>query len=165
MARPIELTSYGHNVEFAWLLLHAADILGQPRDMYAQVVRRIFDHTLEYGIDHKYGGVFAEGPYDAPTALTEKQFWQQAEVLVGMLDAYALFGDDKYWEAFENVQKFVFEKFVNLEAGGEWYERLDRAGNPVDDALGHAWKISYHTVRSMIQSIKRLKLLVGNRHA
>jgi mannose/cellobiose epimerase-like protein (N-acyl-D-glucosamine 2-epimerase family) len=162
VARPLELTSYGHNVEFAWLLLHAADILGQPRDMYAQVVRRILDHTLEYGIDHKYGGVFVEGPYDAPTALTEKQFWQQAEVLVGMLDAYALFGDEKYWEAFENLLDFVFEKFVNLEAGGEWYERLDREGNPIDDALGHAWKISYHTVRSMVQSIKRLRLLASN---
>ena len=85
---------------------------------------------------------------------------QQAEVLVGMLDAYAMFGKQAYWGAFENVYHFVFDKFVNLEAGGEWYERLDRMGNSIDDALGHAWKISYHTVRSVIQSIKRLELLV-----
>jgi mannose/cellobiose epimerase-like protein (N-acyl-D-glucosamine 2-epimerase family) len=163
MARPLDLTSYGHNVEFAWLLLHAADVLGKPRETYADVTRKIFDHTLEYGIDYEYGGVFVEGPYNAPTTITEKQFWQQAEVLVGMLDAYALFGDEKYWNAFENVYRFVFEKFVNMEAGGEWYERLDWEGNPLDDALGHAWKISYHTVRAIIQSIKRLESLLEGR--
>lgn len=160
VARPLELTSYGHNVEFAWLLLHAADVLGQPRETYADVVRKIFDHTVEYGIDYDYGGVYVEGPWDAPTTITEKQFWQQAEVLVGLLDAYTMFGDQEYWDAFENVYEFVFGKFVNMEAGGEWYERLDREGNPIDDALGHAWKISYHTVRSIIQSIKRLKALL-----
>jgi mannobiose 2-epimerase len=46
-----------------------------------------------------------------------------------------------------------------MDAGGEWFERLDREGNPIDDALGHAWKISYHTVRAMVQSVKRLRVL------
>jgi mannobiose 2-epimerase len=161
LARPLSYTSYGHNVEFAWLLLHAADILGLDRREYAPIVRPIFDHCVAHGIDREYGGVFVEGPWDAAPTLTEKQFWQQAEVLVGMLDAYALFGDEAYWEAFDNVYRFVFEKFVNLEAGGEWYERLDRFGSPVDDALGHAWKINYHTVRSMIHVVKRLKALAG----
>jgi mannobiose 2-epimerase len=161
-ARPLNCTSYGHNVEFAWLLLHAADVLGRPRTDYAGVARPIFDHCIRYGIDRDCGGVFVEGPHDAPPTITEKQFWQQAEVLIGMLDAYALFGDETYWDAFENVRGFVFEKFVNLAGGGEWYERLDRAGRPIDDALGHAWKISYHTVRSMIQSVARLRSLCGD---
>lgn len=156
-ARPLDYTSYGHNVELAWLLLHAADILGLERQTYAEVVRKIFDHCVAFGIDAEYGGVFVEGPRTAPPTITEKQFWQQAEVLVGMLDAYLLFGDEKYWRAFRNVYDFVFAKFVNLDAGGEWYERLDRIGHPIDDALGHAWKISYHTVRSMVQVVKRLK--------
>jgi len=157
--RPLNYTSYGHNVEFAWLLLHAADVLGVAHEVYAPIVRRIFDHCVTFGIDQEYGGVFVEGPHDALPSITEKQFWQQAEVLVGMLDAYLLFGDEKYWAAFRNIYDFVFEKFVNLDAGGEWFERVDRMGNPVDDALGHAWKISYHTVRSMVQVVKRLKRL------
>jgi hypothetical protein len=32
-----------------------------------------------------------------------------------------------------------------------------------DDALGHGWKISYHTVRSMIQTIRRLTMLLKQR--
>ena len=98
----------------------------------------IFDHCVAYGIDWEYGGAYVEGAYDAPPTITEKQFWQQAEVLVGMLDAYLLFGDEKYWEAFRKVYDFVFAKFVNMPAGGEWYERVDRFGTPIDDALGHA---------------------------
>jgi mannobiose 2-epimerase len=157
---PLDQTSPGHNVEFAWLLLHAADILGISRETYASVVRPIFDHCLEFGIDSEYGGVYADTPMDQPTTLTDKQFWQQAEVLIGMLDAYQLFKDEKYWQGFRNVCDFVFEKLVVMEAGGEWYERVDRYGNPVDDNLGHAWKISYHTVRSMVQSIRRLRNII-----
>jgi len=160
IARPLDHTSYGHNIEFVWLLLHAADILGQPRDHYAEIARKIMDHCVQYGIDREYGGVRVEGPMDGPTILDEKQFWQQAEVLIGFLDAYAMFGDEKYWDAFTNVYNFVFSKFVQMEAGGEWYERLARDGTPIDDAIGHAWKISYHTVRSMIQTVKRLRLLL-----
>jgi mannobiose 2-epimerase len=161
LARPLDYTSYGHSVEFAWLLLHAADVLGEHRSSYAPLVRRIFDHCVEFGIDHDLGGVFVEGPWDARPTITEKQFWQQAEVLVGMLDAYELFCDESYWDAFRAVYQFVFDRFVNIEAGGEWFERVDRSGVPIDDALGHAWKISYHTVRSMIQTVSRLRTLAA----
>ncbi|MHC4716752.1 MAG: AGE family epimerase/isomerase, partial [Planctomycetota bacterium] len=159
--RPLNCTSCGHNVEFAWLLLHAADVMGRDRRDFAPVVKPIFDHCVRYGIDREYGGVFVEGPHDGPPTITEKQFWQQAEVLVGMLDAVALFGDRAYWDAFRNVHDFVFDRFVHLDGGGEWFERLDRRGRPIDDALGHAWKISYHTVRSMIQTVRRLRRLAG----
>ena len=161
-ARPLDYTSYAHNVEFAWLLLHAADVMGVGRETYADVAGANFAHCVTYGIDREFGGVFVEGPHHGPPTVTEKQFWQQAEVLVGMLDAVALLGDEKYWEAFENVYNFVFDKFVNMPAGGEWYERLDRRGNPIDDALGHAWKINYHTVRSVIQTVRRLRALAGS---
>ena len=156
-ARPIEFTSYGHNVELAWLLKHAAGVLGAGRTLYAEVLRKIADHTIQFGLDTEHGGVYVEGPSGGPATCTEKQFWQQAEVMVGMLDAYSDFGEEKYWSAFRSVYDFVFSKFVRMEAGGEWFERVDRRGHPVDDSLGHAWKISYHTVRSMIQILSRLR--------
>jgi len=158
-AHPLDMTSPGHNVELAWLLLHADDVLGVPRHTHADVVRRICDHCVEFGLDAELGGVYADVPMARPPLKTEKQFWQQAEVLIGMLDACSLLGDEKYWTAFRNVYDFVFDKLVVMDAGGEWYERVDREGNPIDDALGHAWKISYHTVRSMIEVVRRLRSL------
>jgi mannose/cellobiose epimerase-like protein (N-acyl-D-glucosamine 2-epimerase family) len=158
VAAPIDQTSPGHNVELAWLLLHAADTLGTARETYAPVVRRLFDHAVEFGIDPEYGGVYADTLMARPTQATEKQFWQQAEVLIGMLDAYSMFHEEKYWQAFRNVYDFVFNKMVVMPSG-EWVERVDRAGQPIDAVLGHAWKINYHTVRSMVQTIQRLRAL------
>ncbi len=160
VAHPLDLTSYGHNIEFVWLLLHAADILGIPRTNYAEIVRRISDQCVQYGIDWEFGGVYVDGPFEGMASNQHKQFWQHAEVLVGMLDAYALLGDERYWQAFRNVYDFVMTRFINLPAGGEWYALLDRQGTPVWDYLGHAWKISYHTVRSMVQVIARLRALL-----
>lgn len=156
---PVTLTSPGHNIEFVWLLLHAADIMKIGRKTYTEIVRRNCDHSIEFGIDHQYGGVYADVPMDGPTEQTEKQFWQQAEAMIGLLDAYSMFGEEKYWLAFRKIYDFVFSKFVNYQGGGEWFERLDRKGNPIDDALGHSWKICYHTVRSMVQVVRRLETI------
>ena len=136
---PIEITSYGHNVEFAWLLLLAADALGDRREVYSPIVRRMCDHCLELGIDEEHGGVYIDGPAGGSASEAhsnhKKQFWQQAEVLVGMLAACDLFDDDRYWDAFLNVHEFVFAKFVNWDGGGEWYHLLDREGHPLQDYL------------------------------
>jgi mannose 2-epimerase len=152
-------TSYGHNVEFAWLLLHALKILGEDWHSFTEILHKQFDHCLNYGIDWKYGGVFVEGSHSGQVYDFEKEFWQQAEVLIGMLDACLIFDCDAYWPAFENVQRFVFDKMINHEVG-EWWPLLTREGTPIWTHMSHSWKVNYHTVRSMIQSIQRLEKLI-----
>jgi mannobiose 2-epimerase len=63
----LDSTSPGHNVEFIWLLLRAADVLGLERRTYAGVGRPICDHCVELGIDPEYGGVYADVPMTRPT--------------------------------------------------------------------------------------------------
>jgi len=151
-------TCYGHNAEFAWLLNHALEILKDAPKNYTDLFRTIYDHTIDNGIDYEFGGVFVEGPHSGGVYDREKEFWQQAEVLIGLLDAVILLGDEKYWEAYKNVHRFVFDKVINKRVG-EWYPLLTRRGEPIWTHMGHSWKINYHTVRAMIQSIKRMKLL------
>jgi mannobiose 2-epimerase len=148
-------TCFGHNAEFAWLLKHSLEILKISPDSYAGLFRTIYDHTVNNGIDYEYGGVYVEGPHSGGVYDMEKEFWQQAEVLIGLLDAALLFKDDKYWQAYRNVHRFVLDKMVNREVG-EWFPLLTRRGEPIWTHMSHSWKINYHTVRSMIQSIKRL---------
>lgn len=148
-------TCYGHNAEFAWLLLHAMDIMKSDPAAYSDVFRTIFNHTVNNGIDYEYGGVFVEGSHAGGVYDREKEFWQQAEVLTALLDAFIMFRDPVYWEAYVNVHRFVLDKVVNKPVG-EWFPLLTRKGDPIWTHMGHSWKINYHTVRSMIQSIQRL---------
>ena len=148
-------TCYGHNAEFAWLLLHALEILGIAPELHSDLFRIIYQHTVNNGIDTEFGGVYVEGPHSGGVYDREKEFWQQAEVLTGLLDAVILFGDQKYWDAYKNVHRFVFDKMIN-KGVGEWYPLMSRRGEPIWTHMGHSWKINYHTVRSMIQSIRRM---------
>jgi len=153
-------TCFGHNAEYAWLLIHALDILQVDRNIYSHDLRKIFDHTVQNGIDTEYGGVYVEGPHSGGVSDREKEFWQQAEVLTALLDAYIMFEDLLYWESYKNVHRFVFDKVIN-KGVGEWYPLLTREGQPIWTHMGHSWKINYHTVRSMIQSIQRLDKILS----
>lgn len=154
-------TCYGHNAELAWLMIHALRILKTDPLDYADLFRIIFDHTINNGIDREFGGVFVEGPHAGGVYDMEKEFWQQAEVMIGTLDAVILLGEDKYWDAYRNVHRFVFDKMINKKVG-EWYPLMTREGKPIWTHMGHSWKINYHTVRSMIQSITRLDRILKN---
>ena len=132
-------TCYGHNAEFAWLLIHAFQVLGIDPKTDAGLFRTIFEHTVNHGIDTEFGGV-----YDR-----EEEFWQQAEVLIGLLDAFILFGDEKYWEAYKNVHRFVFDKVVN-KGVGEWYPLLTRRGEPIWTHMGQ--HISQWIFRCLLSS-------------
>ncbi|MCU0339310.1 MAG: AGE family epimerase/isomerase [Spirosomaceae bacterium] len=151
-------TSYGHNSEFAWLLMHALDILGLPYSTYHDNIQKAFSHSVTYGIDWEYGGVYVEGSHAGVVYDREKEFWQQAEMLIGMLDAYRYLKDEIYFKAYENIHRFVFDKMIN-HAVGEWWPLMTREGEPIWKHMSHSWKINYHDVRAMIQSMVRLRKL------
>ena len=152
-------TSYGHNVEFAWLLMHALDVLDLSYDDYQKQLHQSFDHALDHGIDWEYGGVYVEGSHAGQVYDREKEFWQQAEVLIGMLDAYRIYDDEKYLQAYDATHRFVFDKMIAHEVG-EWKPLLTRQGEPIWTHMSHSWKVNYHSVRAMVQSIVRLDRLI-----
>jgi mannobiose 2-epimerase len=148
-------TSYGHNLEFAWLLLHALNVLRIKPDEYKDTLKIIFEHSVNNGIDFDYGGVYVEGSHSGGVYDREKEFWQNAEALIGLLEGYMLFGNDRYFEAYTKVHRFVFDKMINKNVG-EWWPLMTRRGEPIWTHMSHSWKVNYHTVRSMIQTIQRL---------
>lgn len=153
-----DITSYGHNIELAWLYLHAQDILGIPREKSLDRVLPIFEHTYQHGVDRTYGGLYVEGQREGSVTEPTKEFWQQAEAMVGFLDAYSLTGDEKYLEAFANVHDFVFDKMINWEQG-EWFALLAENGDPIWDYMGTSWKVLYHTVRGTCLVVTKLSVI------
>lgn len=130
-------TCYGHNAEFAWLLIHALEILKIDTNTYRDTFKIIFDHTVDNGVDTEFGGVYVEGSHSGGVYDREKEFWQQAEVLTGLLDACIMFNDEKYWKAYKNVHRFVMDKFVN-KGVGEWWPLLTRRGEPIWTHMSHS---------------------------
>jgi mannobiose 2-epimerase len=148
-------TSYGHNAEFGWLLMHAIKIGGFDLEKYRPNLEKVFYHALDHGIDWEYGGVYVEGSHTGEASDYEKEFWQQAEMLIGMLDAYQLTQDERFLEAHKQVHRFVFDKMINRNTG-EWWPLMTREGEPIWRHMAHNWKINYHNVRSMILSYEKL---------
>lgn len=155
-----DITSYGHNIEFAWLYLHAQDILGIPREKSLSRVVPIYEHTYKRGVDWKYGGIYVEGERNGEHTEGTKEFWQQAEALIGFLDAYSVTKDRRYLDAFLNIHNFVFSKVINWDLG-EWLALLDEKGNIKWDYMGTSWKVFYHTVRGTCQIVNRMKKLIN----
>ena len=156
-AEPTQTTSYGHNTELVWLLSRALAVGGYDVAPYKGVMRQLLDHAIKNGVDWKFGGVFRDGLRATGKAIVlEKEFWQTAEILVGMLDGYATFGDEVYLKAFVNIWEFS-QKFMVIEGLGEWRTLCDREGNILDGNIGNPWKVSYHTGRSAMEVADRLK--------
>lgn len=154
-----DITSYGHNIELAWLYLHAQDVLGIPREKSLNKVIPIYEHTFKNGVDWKYGGIFVEGERNGEPTERTKEFWQQAEAMVGFLDAYQLTNDSRYLDAYKNIHDFVFSKIINWDQG-EWFALTEENGDLIWDYMGTSWKVFYHTVRGTCQIVDRMKKML-----
>jgi mannobiose 2-epimerase len=91
--------SYGHDIEAAWLLTRAAEALGDAAlaTRINALALKITDVTLAEGTDTD-GGIFNLG---APSGIVDatKEWWPQAEAVVGFLNAWQLSGEMRYLAA------------------------------------------------------------------
>ncbi|MEV6317360.1 AGE family epimerase/isomerase [Streptomyces sp. NPDC051776] len=152
-----DVTSYGHNLELCWLLGAAAEVLGEPVD--DRIRARLGEHALAYGLDPIYGGIFREGPHQGAATDQDKEWWQQAEALVGFLDCYELTGDTRYLDAFVSVWNFTQEHLIAPDVG-EWRMLASRDGTILNDTIGSVWKGAYHSGRSALETIARLDRII-----
>lgn len=155
-AAPTDTTSYGHNVELAWLLRRALDVAGEDAGPWVSTMSRLAEHAVLLGVDWEQGGVFRDGTARGGPLVVEKEFWQNAEALVGFLDAWEASGHERYAQAFANVWAFARKHFI--APCGEWRVLLDRSGRVLDGNVGNDWKVSYHTGRALLECVTRFSL-------
>lgn len=153
--------SYGHDIEGSWLLCEAAEVLGDP-DRLARVRKEALamaDATLREGVDPD-GAVLNES--DGAGHLDDtKDWWPQAEAMVGFLNAYQLSGDERFLKAAEASWSFIKEYIVDHEFG-EWHWQVSRQGVPATDrAKVDPWKCPYHNSRACFEGLERLEHLTS----
>jgi mannobiose 2-epimerase len=158
-ADPTETTSYGHNTELVWLTVRALKAAGESVEPYKPSFRQLLDNAIKYGVDFEKGGIYRDGLRKGGALVLEKEWWQHTESLVGFLEGYELFGDPRYFEAFQTIWNFVDSKMINHKVG-EWRRLLDRDGRVIDGNIGNEWKVAYHSGRSMVECEKRLNKFI-----
>lgn len=149
--------SYGHDIEGSWLLAEAAEVLGDEEllDRVNRIAVRMAEAALRDGADED-GGLFNEG---GPSGLidTNKDWWPQAEAVVGFYNAYQLTGEARYREAAAKAWQFI-ENFIVDKEHGEWHWSVLRDGTPSgNEQKVSAWKCPYHNGRACFEMVERLK--------
>jgi mannobiose 2-epimerase len=114
--------------------------------------------TLAEGVDSD-GGVVNEG---GPRGYTDpgKDWWPQAEAVVGFMNAYQLSGDLRFLEASRRSWAYIQAKFVD-RVHGDWIEKVRRDGTPIPRPKVTLWKCPYHSGRSCLELIERVRELTS----
>jgi cellobiose epimerase len=149
--------SYGHDVECAWLVLDAARTVGLPTRPYAPWAQSLAAYSLKYGYDPKHGGFAYTGPLGQPADDTKKEWWTQAEALVGMLELYRMTKNPEYLNAFRQTLDFIEKHHV--APGGGWFATRKADGSALSDNRATMWQGPYHTGRALLLSAKLLEEL------
>ncbi len=152
--------SYGHDIELSWLLVEAADVLGDPAlgARVRPVALAMADAVLQEGVAAD-GGMFDEG---GPRGITRdsKGWWSQAEAAVGFLNAYELSRDPRYLAAARHSWDFIQAKVVD-RTYGDWVISVSRDGRPTTGPKIETWKCPYHNSRACLELIARVHELTG----
>lgn len=140
--------SYGHNVEFAWLMIEAERVLGRTPS-WAHFHNHL-GHALRCGTDAVRGGTYNRGVTDQPATDTSKVWWVQAEMFPAL--TYGLQnrpGDAAYTDALAKLILWCQSKQTDPKSG-IWMDTLSADGLPKATGLAHNWKANYHDVRGLV---------------
>lgn len=150
--------SFGHDIEAAWLMDEAAQVLGDKAviDKVLKIIHHVTDEACrgllgaEAGMIHELNA--KTGELDA-----HREWWPQCEAIIGCLNAYQRFGDKKYLDRSIEVWTFVKNHLIDHEHG-EWYWGLRANGTLMldDDKIG-LWKCPYHNSRMCMEVYERAK--------
>lgn len=151
----LDLHSYGHDIETAWLIDRGVEVLGEKKyeekmtpitkDLTAQIYKVAFD-------GHSLANECEKGVVN-----THRIWWVQAETVVGFLNGWNKNPDKpKYLEAAQNTWEFIKKYVVDSREGSEWFWEVDPEGVPYPERpIVEPWKCPYHNGRMCFEVIKR----------
>ena len=152
-----DVISYGHDIEAAWLLLWCAEVIEDEKliqnfKKYAVEMARV----TEEGLDSD-GGLWYEFDPEKDEMIAEKHWWPQAELWIGMVNAWQISGDETYFKIFENNWNFV-KKYILDAENGEWIWGINADYSAIEKDKAGFWKCPYHNSRACLEVMERLSL-------
>jgi len=149
--------SYGHDIECSWLMHEAALVLGDKKiiEKVEPVVLAVAKAS-EKGLQPD-GSMIHEANLDTGYVDDDLHWWVQAENVVGWLNIYQHFGDEKALQRAVAGWEYIKRNLIDYEHG-EWFwsRRKDGTLNLDDDHAGF-WKCPYHNSRMCLETIERMR--------
>jgi len=101
-----DIDSYGHDIEFSWLLVEAAEVLGDEEILKdtKRIAVKLAAVQLEQGIDAKGAMIYEKSGEHVNDMLS---WWPQAETVVGCLNAWHISGDRKFLYAAVRMWEWI----------------------------------------------------------
>jgi len=156
--------SFGHDIEAAWLLTDAAKVLGDATLLarIESLAVHIAEVTLTEGVDADGSLFYGGGPEGITNS--DKEWWPQAEAVIGFLNAFQIFGDPKFLAAALQTWDFIAAHLIDHQHG-EWFRAVTREGVVNADALKVSfWKCPYHNGRMGLEVVRRLGEMLAKAH-
>lgn len=151
-----KLISYGHDIEAAWLLHEATELLNNSLlSMEVQNKSPLLIEAAARGLDRD-GGLWYEYDPANRKLVREKHSWPQAEAMVGFFHGWEITGLKKYFD--QSVKSWAFIKnHIKDSDFGEWNWGVYEDYSPMakEDKVG-IWKCPYHNSRACIELIRRI---------
>ena len=154
--------SYGHDIEAAWLLTAAAAELNDPvlTARIRPLAVKIAQVTLAEGTAAD-GGIYNQGDPDGVVDRS-KEWWPQAEAVIGFLNAAEISGEDQFLEAALRTWHFIEDRLIDRQHG-EWFRGVTSDGQVIDSfAKVSFWKCPYHNGRMGLEAVARLHKILSN---
>ncbi len=164
--------SFGHDIETAYLMLEASEVLyNQPDERTLTVAKKLVDHVLQYGWDTNNGGVYDRGYYykgqAKPVIIKEsKEWWGQVEALNSLLLFAELYPNDPldYEQKFFQQWNYCKQYLIDTIHGGFYWGGLDKEPQQRTAPKASIWKGNYHTTRSLINCLHRLRSMLNEQY-
>ncbi|MDR2147169.1 MAG: AGE family epimerase/isomerase [Tannerella sp.] len=151
-----DIDSYGHDIEFSWLLVEAAEVLGDEKIL--EDTRRIAVNVaavqLAQGIDQS-GGMMYEKTGNHLN--DNREWWPQTEAVTGFLNAWQISGDPKFLDAAVRSWEWIKTYMIDREYG-EWYSNVYPDGAPQKKRVkADQWRCPYHNSRMGFEVMVRVE--------
>ncbi len=152
------MISYGHDIEGAWLINEAAELVGDPL-----LLKESHEKTLKMAAAVLNEGMapdnslYYENDLDTGELQKDRHWWVQAEAMVGFMDAYEHSWDIQYFEMVLKVWDYIRHHVIDHKNGG-WYGIIEDTGIPrANGVKAGFWKCPYHNTRALVECIQRIK--------
>ena len=152
----IDLHSYGHDIETAWLIDRGTKILGD--EIYIKKMRPITRALEDIVYQTAYTNHSLANECECGTLNELRIWWVQAEAVVGFYNAWQKRPQEiKFKEASEDIWKFIKEHVIDHRDGGEWFWCTDKDGMPdTNRPVVEPWKCPYHNGRMCMEIMRRM---------